>query len=95
MPYSKNDDVFSGFFSSRPAYKKQIKDASSLFHLHNNLFSKLVMSQKTPETDIQAILKAKTDFEDILSVMNDQKSITGQIRFMVMTDELTRLNSAI
>jgi hypothetical protein len=77
VPYSKDNDVFSGFFSSRPAYKRQIKEASALFHLHNDLFSKLVMNPSASDSEVQEILKAKTEFEDILSILNDQKSITG------------------
>ena len=65
------------------------------FHLHNDLFSQLVVSPDISETEVNSILQAKTEFEDILTVMNDQKSITGEIRFLVMADELARLNSAI
>ena len=38
------NEVLSGYYSSRPGLKKNIKDASALFHAHNKLFSKHVLS---------------------------------------------------
>jgi len=40
LPYSEgNNEVWSGFFSSRPGLKKTIKDTSAIFHAHNKIFA--------------------------------------------------------
>lgn len=46
FPYGSDDknNFWSGYFSSRPALKKQIKDASAGFWASNKLFSTKVIS---------------------------------------------------
>ena len=44
MPYQKiskegYNEFWTGYYSSKPAFKKQVKDASSLLHAHNTVFA--------------------------------------------------------
>lgn len=50
MPYAKeHNNYWSGFFTSRPGLKKQVKDYSSLLHSQNKLFARKLLDQKTTE----------------------------------------------
>jgi hypothetical protein len=37
--------IFSGIFSNKPDFKKQIKDYSALYHAQSRLFAKRVINQ--------------------------------------------------
>ena len=46
MPYANEKmDYWTGYFSSRPGAKKQVKDASSLAHAEMKMFSKEVIRE--------------------------------------------------
>ena len=46
MPYAnEKEDYWTGYFSSRPGAKKQVKDASSLAHAEMKMFSKQVIKE--------------------------------------------------
>lgn len=41
FPYVFGKQYWTGFFSSRPALKKQVKDASAFFNSEQNVFARL------------------------------------------------------
>lgn len=45
LPYieANSDEVWSGYFSSRPQIKKNIKDTSALIHAQNKIFAQQVL----------------------------------------------------
>lgn len=44
MPFiDQKDQSFSGYFTSKAAYKKQIKDASSIFHSHQKQMAEAIL----------------------------------------------------
>jgi hypothetical protein len=65
-PVVKNTDFFpyvethlvawSGFYTSRPGFKKQIKVYSSLFHSQAKLFAYNAIEQKSKNQDIKELL---------------------------------------
>ena len=85
------NEVLTGYFSSRPGLKKNIKVASSLFHAHNKLFAKHILSQSVNDAEVQAILTAKSKVLDVLGLENDHNSIAGSLREPAMLDNEKRL----
>ena len=60
FPYTEGDnEVWSGFFSSRPGLKKQVKDTSALLHSHNKVFAQQVLKSNVKDAEVTDILKAK------------------------------------
>jgi hypothetical protein len=46
MPYAnEGEDYWTGYFSSRPGAKKQVKDASALAHAEMKMFSESVIKE--------------------------------------------------
>ena len=91
MPYQKiskegYNEFWTGYYSSKPAFKKQVKDASSLLHAHNTVFAQKVLRQNVSESEVAEILKAKDDLMDALGVVNDQSAIAGGQRELVQAD---------
>jgi alpha-mannosidase len=43
---------WTGFYSSRPTFKKHIKDASAQFHSQAKLYARMVIDQKLSENDV-------------------------------------------
>jgi hypothetical protein len=91
MSEGDKNDVLSGYYSSRPGLKKNIKDASSLFHAHNKLFSKEILGQSVNDAEVQAILTAKSKVLDVLGLENAHNFIEGAIREPVLLDNEKRL----
>jgi hypothetical protein len=60
FPYSHDDeDFWTGFFTSRPGAKKQVKDASSLFEAEMKLMSLKVISEDVQKGEVEDVLRAK------------------------------------
>ena len=55
ISYSEGDtnEVLTGFYSSRPGLKKNIRYTSSLLHAHNKLFSKWALNRNAEDKDIK------------------------------------------
>ena len=46
LPYTKSHMIFwSGYYSSRPGFKKQIKVYSSLYHAQSKLFAEKIIKK--------------------------------------------------
>jgi len=70
FPYaSERYEYWSGFFSSRPALKKQVKSYSSLFHAQSRLFARRMINQKTTNYDINQAMMVHNGTMDVLSVL--------------------------
>lgn len=60
FPYGSIDyEMWTGFYSSRPAAKKMTKDASAILNAENLLFSQRVLQDDVSEDEINDILKQK------------------------------------
>lgn len=97
FPYTDGagNEVWTGFYSSRPAYKKAIKHGSALFHAQNKEFAKEVLKQSVSNDTVAEIMKAKNKGLDALGIMQDHNSITGDNRQHVVNDNLMRLSKAL
>ena len=53
LPYAEaNNEVFTGYYSSKPSLKKQIKDSSALFHAHSKLFALKMLDSSVTDAEI-------------------------------------------
>jgi len=78
MPYAREHNAYwSGFFSSRPGLKKQVKDYSSLYHSQQKLFARKLIDQKATDQEIADVIKKQYDNEDILTVLTHHDAVTG------------------
>jgi len=94
-PFSEsNNEVFSGFFSSKPSLKKQVKDASALFKAQNRYFATKMLDNNATDAEIKDILSAKDKMLDALGVIEDHNSISGATRELVQLDNVQRLSQA-
>ena len=66
--YEEKWFFWSGYYTSRPSYKKQIKDASTVWHSQAKLYARKMIDQSTCKGDIADYLSASSTFLDELSV---------------------------
>lgn len=53
FPIAKaTNEIWTGYFTSKPAFKKQIKDSSSLMHAHSKLFAQKVLQRDSDNEEI-------------------------------------------
>ena len=97
FPYIEpnRDEVWSGYFTSRPQVKKNIKDTSALIHAQNKLFAQQVLRSDVTDAEVQEILKSKIALLDILGIMNDFNHISGDQTELVYLDAERRLGQAL
>ena len=87
--------MLTGFYSSRPGLKKNIRYTSSLLHAHNKLFAKVALNQNAKDSDIKDIVEAKQKGLDILGILNEHNSISGGVHEEVIKDNEERIVEAI
>jgi alpha-mannosidase len=91
LPYIAEAGIWTCFFSSRPGFKKQIKDTSAFFNAEQNAYARWQIDQNTSIADINKMNKASFDLEDSLSVMQHHDAITGTSSQHVIMDYQWRL----
>jgi len=65
MPYSEeSDDYWTGYFSSRPTFKKEIKDASSFLHGEYEMFAKKVIQKNVTDKEVSKIMDTKKEMTE-------------------------------
>lgn len=96
MQYSDgSNEVFSGYYTSRPGLKKNVKVASALLHAQNKLFAMEALRQEANDTEIEELLKAKEKVLDVLGILNAHNSISGGANEIVVRDFNARLKSSL
>ena len=60
FPYGSDEKHFywSGYFSSRPTFKKHIKDSSAILHSSDKAYAYKVIDQEVSASEIKDILQA-------------------------------------
>jgi hypothetical protein len=71
------DDVYSGYYSSKPDFKKEYKTSSSLAHIENKIYAKRVLNMNVTDQEVNDILKARNITLDSIAILDDMKSIEG------------------
>ena len=85
---------WTGFFTSRPATKKLIKDYSNLYHALASLFARKAIDQTATAAEVSKILNRLKMGEDWLAVYNHHDGITGTAASYVDMDYKTNLVKA-
>lgn len=71
------DGYWSGFYTSRPTFKKQIKDASALFQASSKVYGLAMIDKATTQDQIKDYKNASTSFLDLVSIMQHHDAVTG------------------
>ena len=87
-------DFWTGYYSSRPDFKKHTKDASAQFYSQSKLYSRMVIDQKLNENDVIAVLNATDVLLDSLSIVQHHDAVAGTASQYVTDDYQTRLKKA-
>ena len=96
MPYAnEKEDYWTGYFSSRPGAKKQVKDASSLAHAEMKMFSKQVIKEGVEDKQVKKIVQAKNQMLEALAIYLHHDAITGTAEQYVADDYSFRMQKAI
>jgi hypothetical protein len=90
-----SNEVFTGYYTSRPGLKKNVKVASALLHAQNKLFATEVLRQEANDAEIEELLKAKETVLDALGILNAHNSISGGANEIVVRDFNARLKTAL
>ena len=70
FPYSDHNEQFwTGFFSSRPNKKKQIRDLSANMHASQKLYAKKVLKKDISDEKVSEILRTKDEILDTMGVL--------------------------
>ncbi|CDW74355.1 glycosyl hydrolases family 38 protein [Stylonychia lemnae] len=95
FPYAGNeDDYWTGYFTSRPNSKKQIKDFSGNFHAFTKLTTMKVLDQSVSNDTVNQILNAKQYMLDQLGINQHHDAVTGTARQHVADDYKQRIYKA-
>lgn len=78
FPYADDpEDYWSGYFTSRPNSKSQIRGAQANLHASNKLFARKVLNQATSQEQVEALLDAKHGMFDALGINQHHDAVTG------------------
>jgi hypothetical protein len=86
-PYSVvRNNYWSGFFTSRPAFKKQVKVGSALLHAQSRVFARQVIHQKTTPGEVSSMIQANGQLLDQMGVVQHHDAVTGTAKQYVSND---------
>lgn len=97
FPYEDKDQRYhfwSGFYTSRPLFKKQVRDYSNVLHSFANFYARAALNQHTTPETLSGMLSHMNEMADQLSVVQHHDAITGTHAQFVDTDYLFWLQRA-
>lgn len=81
FPYSSSpEDYWTGYFTSRQAAKKQVRDGQANLHASNFLYSQRVIQEDVSQKEVEKILENKEDMMDWMGVYQHHDAISGTAR---------------
>ena len=97
FPYSSGGEgeYWTGYFSSRPTAKKQVKDASALLNAEMRLASLDVLRKGVSDKEVGDIMKFKNDMMYNTSIYLHHDAITGTAKQFVADDYNFKMNKAM
>lgn len=96
FPFSeKSEDFWSGFYSSRPTIKKQVKDGSANFHATSKLFSEKVIQPNTTNEEIAQIKDLTHGYLDVMGLFQHHDAVSGTEAQHVANDYSYRMMRAM
>jgi len=72
--------ITQGAFSSRPSFKKHIRDASAQYYALAKAFSRQVIDSKVSKDQAEKYVKTSEDLLDQISVMQSSAIIPGDVK---------------
>jgi len=96
FPYAKaNHFYWSGYYSTRPGFKKQVKETSAMFTAQSNLAAEKVIEEGVTPKEIEDIMDSNFAMLDALGVAQHHDAITGTGRQYVNNDFQYRLQQGL
>ena len=96
LPYADNPrDFWSGYYSSRPGAKKQVRDGHATLNAAASVFAEKVIKVGTSDDEINSILEAHDEILDAMSVYQHHDAVTGTAKQAVADDYARRLQAGI
>jgi alpha-mannosidase len=96
FPYADNpQDYWSGYFASRQAAKKQVRDGQANLHASAQLLSRKVVQADADDAEIAAILSAKADMLDWMGVYQHHDAVSGTAKQHVADNYVEHLSKAM
>jgi hypothetical protein len=93
FPYSDNpQDYWSGYFSSRQAAKKQVRDGQASLHASSYMFAQRVVQEDVSKKEVEKILKAKYEMLDWMGVYQHHDAIAGTAKQHVANNYVVHLS---
>lgn len=96
FPYAdKPEDYWTGYFTSRPGAKWQVREGQAFMHASNWLYSLKALDVNSTDDDIREILAAKDAMMDAMGIYQHHDAVTGTAKQYVADDYTHRLYKAI
>jgi len=93
FPYSDNpQDYWTGYFTSRQAAKKQVRDGQTNLHASNFLYAMKAIQQGTTDAEMQEILDAKDGMLDWMGVYQHHDAVAGTAKQHVADNYVVHLS---
>lgn len=96
FPYADQpNDYWTGYFTSRPAAKGQVREGQANLHASNKVYALKALKQTSSADDIQAIKTAYHSMMDAMGIYQHHDAITGTAKQHVAEDYYYRLDKSI
>lgn len=96
FPYADNpQDFWTGYFASRQAGKKQVRDGQANLHASSQLLAKTVLQTDATDAQVEEILSAKADMLDWMGVYQHHDAVSGTAKQHVADNYVVHLAKAM
>ena len=96
FPYADHpEDYWTGYFTSRPGAKWQVREGSSFLHASNWLYALKALDVNSTDEQINDILNAKHALFDSMGIYQHHDAVTGTAKQYVADDYTLRHVRAI
>jgi hypothetical protein len=96
FPYADyQDDFWTGYFSSRPNSKKQVRDGQASLHAASKVFSLSAIFENATDVDIVHAVDTKEMMLDSMGVYQHHDAVTGTARQHVANDYIYNLYNSM
>eukprot|EP00359_Climacostomum_virens_P001263 CAMPEP_0204897750 /NCGR_PEP_ID=MMETSP1397-20131031/896_1 /ASSEMBLY_ACC=CAM_ASM_000891 /TAXON_ID=49980 /ORGANISM="Climacostomum Climacostomum virens, Strain Stock W-24" /LENGTH=968 /DNA_ID=CAMNT_0052065525 /DNA_START=197 /DNA_END=3103 /DNA_ORIENTATION=+ len=97
FPYADQPHAYwTGYFTSRPAFKKYVRDAGARVKAISNLFTHQWLSgELTDQNTTSNYLQQLDDYRQVMGVVQHHDGVSGTERQLVTFDYAQRMSSAI
>jgi hypothetical protein len=94
-PFYTYNRFWSGYYTTRPNFKVQIRQASGVFHAASSALAKTVLKPDISEEEVAAVEAALSPAEDWVGVLQHHDAITGTHGAHVGMEYLAQLSKKL